>query len=38
MTTQESRSHRYLIWSYLGGVVFVSFLLLKVIMWMDGLK
>ena len=38
MAAQESDKSRYLIWIYLGGVVVVSFLLLKVIMWMDGAK
>ena len=37
-TTQESRGHKYLIWSYLAGVALVSLLLLKVIMWMDGVR
>ena len=36
MATQETQSNRYLIWTFLGGVVVVSYLLLKVIMWMDG--
>jgi hypothetical protein len=35
MATQESQPNKYLIWGFLGGVVVVSFLLLKVIMWMD---
>jgi hypothetical protein len=38
MATQESDKSRFLIWIYLGGVVVVSYLLLKVIMWMDGVK
>jgi hypothetical protein len=38
MTAQESRSHRYLIWSYLIGVLIFAYLLLKMIMWMDGAK
>jgi hypothetical protein len=38
MATQDSRSGRYLIWFYLGGVACASFLLLKVIMWMDGVR
>ncbi len=38
MATQESDKSRFLIWIYLGGVVVVSFLLLKVIMLMDGVK
>lgn len=38
MATQDSDKSRFLIWIYLGGVVVVSFLLLKVIMWMDGVK
>lgn len=38
MGVQETDRSRYLIWAYLGGVVIVSYLLLKVIMWMDGVK
>ncbi len=38
MATQESHPTRYLIWAYLGAVIIVSYLLLKVIMWMDGVK
>ncbi len=38
MATQESRPNKYLIWAFCGGVVIVSFLLLKVIMLMDGVK
>lgn len=38
MATQESDKGRNLIWAYLGGVAVVSYLLLKVIMWMDGVK
>ena len=38
MTTQESRPNKYLIWAFFGGVVFFSFLLLKVIKLMDGVK
>jgi hypothetical protein len=36
MIAQESHPNRYLIWTFLGAVVVVSYLLLKVIMWMDG--
>ena len=38
MGVQETDKSRYLIWAYLGGVVIVSYLLLKAIMWMDGAK
>jgi hypothetical protein len=38
MATQESHVHRYLIWLYLVGVLIVTYLILKVIMWMDGVK
>ena len=38
MATQESDKGRYLIWAYLGGVAVVSYLLLKVIMWIDGVE
>jgi hypothetical protein len=38
MTEEPSRTNKYLIWVYLGGVLIISFLLLKVIMWMDGVR
>lgn len=38
MTTQQSQPNRYLIWVFLGGVAMVSYLLLKLIMWLDGVK
>jgi hypothetical protein len=38
MTEESSRPNKYLIWAYLGGVLVVSLLILKVIMWMDGAK
>ena len=38
MGVQETDKRRFLIGASLGGVVIVSYLLLKAIMWMDGAK
>lgn len=38
MAGETKASGRYLMAAYLVGVLLVSFLLLRVIMWMDGVK
>ncbi len=38
MEAQETRPNKFLIWAYLAGVAVVSYLILKVIMWMEGAR
>lgn len=38
MDTPESRPNKFLIWGYLVGVAIASYMILKVIMWMDGAR